>query len=82
MIMRSGIFYEMISYLANASKEQLAEDFRDISAYSEGPLASEYIDAMLNFSQENIYITEDSLIQTSKPDLTEEFNSSGYCLAA
>lgn len=80
--MRTEIYDEMISYLANASKEQLAEDFRDIAANHEGPLASDYIDEMLSFSQEDIFISGDCLIQTSKLGLTEEFNSSGYCLAA
>lgn len=82
MIMRSDIFDEMISYLANASNEQLAKDFVDISTNHEGPLASDYIDSILNFSQEDFFISGDCLIRTSKQDLTEEFDSSGYCLAA
>lgn len=80
--MRSDIYDEMISYLTNASKEQLAKDYRDISANHEGPMASDYIDAMLSFSLDDFFIPEDCLIQTSKLDLTEEFDSSGYCLAA
>lgn len=82
MNMRSVIYDEMISYLANASKEQLAMDFRDISANHEGPMASDYIDSMLSYSLDDFFIPGDCLIQTSKQELTEEFDSSGYCLAA
>lgn len=80
--MKHNIYKEMLNYLANATKEQLAKDFVEISSNHEGPLAFDYIDSMLKFSQEELFLTEKSLLNTSQSELTEEFDSSGYCLAA
>ena len=48
--MREKIYEEMMSYLANATKEQLAEDCHEISTNHEGPLASDYVETVLVFS--------------------------------
>ncbi len=80
--MRERIYEEMISYLANATKEQLAEDYHEISTNHEGPLASDYVEMLLIFSQDEMYISEKNLIKTCQTDLTEDFNFASYCLAA
>jgi len=80
--MREKIYEEMMSYLANATKEQLAEDYHEISTNHEGPLASDYVETVLVFSQDEMFISEKNLMQTGQANLTEDFNFSGYCLAA
>lgn len=80
--MREKIYEEMMSYLANATKEQLAEDCHEISTNHEGPLASDYVETVLVFSHDEMFISEKNLIQTSQANLTENFDFSGYCLAA
>jgi hypothetical protein len=80
--MREKIYEEMMSFLANATKEQLAEDYHEISINHEGPLASDYVETEFVFSQDEMYISEKNFMQTSQADLTEDFNFSGYCLAA
>lgn len=80
--MRERIYEEMMSFLANATKEQLAEDYHEISTNHEGPLASDYVETVLIFSQDEMYISEKNLMKTCQTDLTEDFNFSGYCLAA
>lgn len=82
IVMRERIYKEFLSYLANATKEQLTEDYYEISTNHEGPLASDYIETALVFSQDEMYISEKNLMQTIQTDLTEDFNFSGYCLAA
>ncbi len=80
--MRERIYEEMMSYLANATKEQLAEDYHDISTNHVGPLASDYVETVLSHIQDEMFISEKNLMQTCQVNLTEEFSFSGYCLAA
>lgn len=80
--MQEKIYEEMMSYLANATKEQLAEDFKEILNNQVGPMAIDYIESVLQFTTEDMYISEKNFMQTCQTNLTDDFSFSGYCLAA
>lgn len=76
------IYEEMLSYLSQANEEQLAEDYMEIIADKEGPLAFDYINYALHLSQGQIYLSNNGSIQPTKSNISEDFSSSAYCLAA
>jgi len=47
--MKEKIFEEMNSYLDSATSEQLQEDFEEMKALKDGPIASEYTDDACRF---------------------------------
>ena len=49
--MKEKIIEEMNSYLDSATSEQLQEDFEEMKALKDGPIASEYTDDACRFVQ-------------------------------
>lgn len=77
--MNNALLDEMRYYLAHATKDQLAKDYQEIINNHDGPLAFDYIDAQLEFSQD--YSSEKEMEQ-SYTEYTKDYSYYGYCLAS
>ena len=82
MDMDNNVVEKMLSYLANATKEELAEDYEEIVNNHEGPLAIDIISAQLNFFQQSATLFPLESLQTDNSDYGVDFNENNYCLAS